>query len=586
MSPSNKNQHLLIILLISVLVLLIYSQTFYFPFILDDELFVLKNYIIRSWKLFPNIFTTDLSISALKDANFYRPVQTITYLLDFQFWRLNVFGYHLTNSILFVVNSILVYFLIYLIGKDYWLAALSALLFASHPIYCEAVTYIAGRAEVLLGVFSILSLILFIRYSDFKGFKKNLGYSSSLFCFGLALLSKELAVIFPLALMLYDFSFNKDGLIRLRNFTKRHAPFILLTLIYILLRLTVLKFSDAISETGKYPLWQRSLAILANFNAYFKVLLYPFGLHMSRYVVIPKGILNWRVFAGAISLVFILTGMGVAYRKNRQIFFWSAWFMLWFIPQSGLFPINAFFAEHFIYLSAIGFFALLVYFFKKLLPRLAVFSLVMILMAVFSYGTILHNQDWQGIEAFYKSILRQNPKSWLAHTNLGNYYLNQRRYVEAENEYHLALALRPKLKIVHANLAIIHLFRGENKEADKEMAKSISLDNVQLSSPNFKFPQLKEYLNAFSKDWDLVNMYNGLGMLFARNKQMDYARQAFETAITLSPSFPDAHWNLGSLYWRMGDYQKARHEWEITLRLEPGHIYARQWLDKIKSPKR
>lgn len=124
-----KSQHLFITFLIVILVLVIYAHTLHYPFILDDELLVKKNYLIRDWSFLPQIFKTDLTLSVKKKANFYRPMQTISYLLDYHFWRFNVMGFHLTSLILFIINCLLVYWLIFIISQDLNLSAFSALLF-------------------------------------------------------------------------------------------------------------------------------------------------------------------------------------------------------------------------------------------------------------------------------------------------------------------------------------------------------------------------------------------------------------------------------------------------------------------------
>lgn len=581
-----KSQHILAATLITILVLVIYANTLHYPFILDDELLVKKNYLIRDWSFLPQIFQIDLTLSVKKEANFYRPLQTISYLVDYQLWRLNVVGFHLTSITLFIINCLLVYWLIYFISKDITLSAIAALFFASHPIYCETVTYISGRAEVLMGVFLFLSLISFIKHDDFKGDKKGVLYAVSILSFILALLSKELAIILPLIFLLYDLSFKKENLARVNIFLKRYFLFILVAVAYIILRLTILRFSDKLPATANFSLGKRLMIFLANFNFYFGILGFPFGLHMSRTFLIPKTFFDLYLIYGSIAVSLILAGLFFWYRKNRQVFFWSAWFMLWLIPQSGIFPINSFLAEHFIYLSAIGFFVIVALIIKRYLRRKTIIiGLSLILVAVCSYGTVLHNRDWQNEEVFYKSILKFSPKSWLAHVNLGNVYLSKRLYSEAEKEYLSALALHPTLLIVHSDLALISIAKDQPKRAIIEIGKSLGEENILSSSGKIRFPSQKEYLKVLRKDTDLVNIYNGLGMLFSQHKLFDLARKAFEEAIKLAPDYADAHWNLGSLFWQIGEYEQARREWELTLQLDPYNSYVRLWLGKLNPGK-
>ncbi|MDP3143716.1 MAG: tetratricopeptide repeat protein [Candidatus Omnitrophota bacterium] len=572
-------------MLICILAIVIYANSLNYPFILDDEILVVKNYLIRSWRFIPQIFQTDLTLSVSKEANFYRPLQAISYLLDYQIWQLDVFGYHFTNILLFIINGVLVYFLIHILSRDAILATLSALFFLTHPIYCEAVTYIAGRADILVAIFSISSLILFIQYSNSKDNKKYVLYLGSLIGFGLALLSKELALMLPLILILHDLSFKSDVFLRFDKFIRRYFCFIAITVAYIALRLTLLRFSEVSGATASFSLYKRLLIFLANFNLYFGILVFPFGLHISRTFLIPWNFVNLYVICGVVSLSLILSASFFYYIKNRQIFFWVWWFIIWLIPQSGIFPINSFFAEHFIYLSAIGFFVIAVSILNKFLRGKSFLYLSIITIMFFSYGTILHNRDWASGEIFYKTIIKYNPKSWLAHIRIGHVYFDQGFYNKAENEYLTALRIYPGFASAHANLAYVYINLGQPERAIIEIGKNLGIDNILSSKGKRKFPSKKEYLKVVRKDGGLVNIYNELGMLFSKHKLFDYARLAFEQAIRFAPEYPDVHWNLGSLYWQMGNYKEAQKEWELVLKIDPSNAYVRAWLAKINPQK-
>lgn len=567
------------IIFIIILVSALYANSLSSPMFLDDELLVKKNYLIRSFSFLPQVLVSDLTIGVKSEANFYRPVQTISYMLDFKFWGLNPFGYHLTNMILFMLNAILVYLLVYAVCGDRILTAIASLFFASHPIYCEAVAYISGRAEMLAGLFLFLSLFLFIRYPQFTAGKSRMAFAASLISFILALLSKELAIIFPLVLLLYDLSFNREKLKNGAALIRRHGFFIIIALIYILLRSTALKFSDVLPATAGVSALKRLMIFAANFNFYFGMLFFPFGMHMSRTFLVP---VNFDVYVacGVVSLTLILGGMFLWHKRNRQIFFWSAWFILWLLPQSGIFPINSFLAEHFIYFSAIGFFVIVAMVIFKYFPRPAAIILTISFMTMSGFGTVWHNRDWHSEEVFYGNILKFSPNSWLAHVNLGNVYLNQRHYDAAEQEYLKGLTLNPKLLIVHSDLALIYVVRGDVDRAIKEIGLSLGLDDIITSRSGVRFPSKSEYLKLIREGVDIVNMYNGLGILFSQYRLYDYAHLAYAEALKLGPDYADAHWNLGFLFREDGKYDLACKEWWLALQLDPHNPHFRQWLER------
>ena len=109
---------LLTILLIVMIAISIYANSFKNSFIWDDQALVLDNPYIKSTNYIKEIFTKHLFHGSGTVSNFYRPMQSLTLLIDYHFWRLNPFGYHLTNLFFHTLNAILIYFLILLITKN------------------------------------------------------------------------------------------------------------------------------------------------------------------------------------------------------------------------------------------------------------------------------------------------------------------------------------------------------------------------------------------------------------------------------------------------------------------------------------
>ena len=110
-----------IIALIIIITSLVYFKSLINPFVFDDALVIVKNDFVKSWKNFPLLFTRSYLTSA-EDVIYlglhnigageisYRPLVTSSYFLDYAFWKLNPFGYHLTNLLLHIINVLLVYY--------------------------------------------------------------------------------------------------------------------------------------------------------------------------------------------------------------------------------------------------------------------------------------------------------------------------------------------------------------------------------------------------------------------------------------------------------------------------------------------
>jgi len=135
----------------------------------------------------------------------YVPLTWMTLGLDYTIWKMNPFGYHLTNVLFHLANALVFYFLalaLYRIVRppssgeselNPWLAALiAALIFAVHPLRVESVSWVTERRDVVSGLFYLLTLFIYVRGfdgSDRPIRRKN--YWLSICFFALALLSKE-----------------------------------------------------------------------------------------------------------------------------------------------------------------------------------------------------------------------------------------------------------------------------------------------------------------------------------------------------------------------------------------------------------
>lgn len=122
--------------------------------------------------------------------SFYRPITFLSQALDWEFWRLNPRGYHITNVLLHAGNAVLVFVLGRRLMAPAW-AGVGAALFALHASHHEPVFWIAGRFDLMATWWTLLGLFALGRAGWFS-------YAAGLACFALGLLSKESALALPL----------------------------------------------------------------------------------------------------------------------------------------------------------------------------------------------------------------------------------------------------------------------------------------------------------------------------------------------------------------------------------------------------
>jgi hypothetical protein len=164
----------------------------------DDHLYVTENNSIRAATL---VNLKNISTSFF--AAHFQPLTIYSYLLEYRFFKLNPFYYHLTNLILHLLNCLLVFWFIYLLTGQVPVACLTALIFGIHPLQVESVAWISQRKTLLYAFFYLGSLVSYLYY-----LRKPRQLKYLFFCLGLfilSLLSKSVAFTLPLVLLLLDY---------------------------------------------------------------------------------------------------------------------------------------------------------------------------------------------------------------------------------------------------------------------------------------------------------------------------------------------------------------------------------------------
>src|SRR5215204_2186110 len=161
----------------------------------DDEYYVVQNALLRGpdWT---GIFSKPVVSN-------YHPITIATLAANYSMTGLDASSYLITNLLLHLINTGLVFYFIWLIsGKKLWVAAFTAIIFGIHPMHVESVAWVSERKDVLYTLFFLLSLIQYWRFLS-DGKNKNLIYC--FLFFALSLLSKPAAIILPLLLLLLDY---------------------------------------------------------------------------------------------------------------------------------------------------------------------------------------------------------------------------------------------------------------------------------------------------------------------------------------------------------------------------------------------
>lgn len=528
------------IALIATLGFIVYSNSLNGKFIWDDIFLVKDNIYIKNWTNLPKIFSSDIGTGGLVKYSFYRPLQMFTYMIDYSFWGLNVKGYHLTNIFLHILTAVCIYWLVSILFKEPNISLLTGLLFVVHPIHTEAVSYISGRADPLVAMFIILSLIFYIKYLA----KKSVGlYIIILLTYLLAILSKELSLMFPILLLFYHYVFK----------VKLKINYILgimaVTFSYILLRLTVFNFF-LFNDSFNYNLLQRIPGFFVALTNYLVLLFFPFNLHMD-YGRILFNILHPKAILGIVLLIIFLFLAFREKNRNKLVFVCIGWFFITLLLQSNIYLLNAYMAEHWLYLPSIGFFLILSsslnYLYQN--KKLIIFSLSIIiaLLTFFSALTIKQNRYWRAPLIFYERTLRYVPDSEAVLIGLGNVYKEIDRIDDAVTLYKKIIEIDPKNSEAYLNLGNIFSERGDRNKAISLYKKSIELNS------NF------------------VQTYNNLASLYRSIDKHDEAISLYKEAIRINPDYSQAYYNLGVTYTIINKNKEAITVLKEAIKVNPNY---------------
>jgi len=365
-------RHLIAIGLIAGVALLAYSNTFRVPFHFDDRPNITENPNVQI-----KVFTWD-RIERLVKNTYKETIRVFSYFtlaLNYYFGGFNVFGYHLVNFVVHVASGIFLYWFLMLTFNlpslrekygpiSYKVALFSSLIFISHPIQTQSVTYIVQRMASMAGMFYLLSLVLYVKGRLTTGRPRMLYFGGMVLSYLLGVFSKENVAILPLFIALYEFYFFQD-----LDLSPKGRK-ILFGLVGALLILGAFgwiiwggRYMNVIIEGYEYRTFTMSERVLTQFRIvlyYVTLLVYPHPsrLNLDYDFPISKTILDPATTLVSILIIAGLVGYSVWVAKKRPVL---SFFILWYfgnlVIESSIFPLEMVY-EHRLYLPAVGPFVL------------------------------------------------------------------------------------------------------------------------------------------------------------------------------------------------------------------------------------
>jgi tetratricopeptide (TPR) repeat protein len=595
-----------------------YSNTFHAPFTFDSNPHIPDNPIIKDMKNF---------FSGVAYREYPRRfIGYFTFALDYRIGGLSVVYYHITNLIIHIFCGILVYFFIlqtlktpyfskqYAVGSmqteeerksdsayclmptaySQFIALFSALIFVSHPIQTQAVTYIIQRFTSLSTMFYLLSMVMYIKARliqqsaissqqsashpplPLEGGGLGRGwrlyatrytlYAISIVSAILAMKTKEIAITLPITIMIYDLFFFKTPL------KKRLLFFLPLALTIVIVPLGVLYRGQSLKELFDAMLsfkvqtdMPRSMYLFTQFRVivtYIRLIFLPINQNLDYDYPIYHSFFEPQVF---LSFFFLLSifGLGIylllkskQYAVNskqnsayallltpysRLISFGILWFFVTISPQSSIIPIIDVIFEHRVYLPSVGSFIAIAFASDMVLNKLRnrwhisnrlIIGAAISIIAILTMTTFVRNSIWKSEISLWEDVIKKFPDNARALNNISAAYIDAGRYEDAIKSSKKVLLLVPDNANAYNNIGYAYFKLGKLNEAKTALTKAIENKS------------------------DFARAYSNIVVVYIRLGDYKKALEAVREEIKLNPA-ASAYNNLSVIYQQLGRYPEA-----------------------------
>ncbi len=432
----------------------------------DDDVYIVKNPDIR-----------ELTIKNLNRifshfyAGAYVPLTIFSFALDHQIAGLNPLPYHITNLILHLINTLLIFWVIYLLSKRLSISFLTALFFAIHPLHIEPVAWVTGRKDLLYGFFFVGSVISYIYY---KKYEKNRFYFFSIVLFILALFSKPVAITLPFVLLILEyFIFHRLD----RNVLNKLVPLFLLSIFFFIVAVTAQKSAGAFPEVELNLLQQINISF-SNFLFYLSKFFVPVRLSC----IYP--VQNYW-FAPLLVLI-IIGGILISLRWTRIVALLMILFLIMLLPTLQLFPVGQILSDRYTYLGLTGLCYLISsVFFELYQIKKNVIRYFTILMIFISSGLffLLSNRQcrvWKDGFTLWNYVIEIYPDIPLAYNNRGILHSNNKEYHLALKDFDRAISLNPVYLNAYMNRGNIYGSLGDYDRALSDYYMALGIDSTYI----------------------------------------------------------------------------------------------------------
>lgn len=593
-------------MLIVVLVILVWSNSFSVPFVLDDHSSIVTNTTIRDlWSL--QWLRPPATIGETVSG---RPLLNFSFALNYAIGALDVRGYHAVNILIHALSALTLYGLVrrtLVASRDpnqiksaqpstgpsidslaqtpraaVWFSLSVALLWALHPLHTGAVTYVVQRAESLAGFFYLFSLYAFVRSAERDAPTTRWSALCVASCL-LGMATKETVVTAPVIILLYDRTFVA-GTFR-SAWRARHRLYLALAASWLLLVALVVTNSGRGGSAGfasAVSTWTYFLTQCEAIPRYLWLSFWPASQ------VFDYGTSTAPDLASVLPQLLFLCALAIAtcwaLYHNRPAGFLGACFFLLLAPSSSFIPVaTQTIAEHRMYLPLAAVVLLVTLAGRKAVQRFGLrflgFALVPLLALGLSAATFARNQTYRSPLALWEETAARRPDNPRAHNNLGLALSAAGRTSDAIAAFERALELQPNHAFAHFNLGTVLLIQRQFTDAQVHFESALAADPKYVSARLNLGRTLTEigqnaeaiahYRIALNDDPSAHDVRTNLAALLIKNGDIQEAESMLRDVLSAQPDLAEAHYHFGLLREKSGDLAAAEAAFRQAILLQP-----------------
>lgn len=402
----------------------------------------------------------------------WTPLTILSYLGDAELYGIDAGGFHLTNLLFHILNTVLLFLVLNSMTRSFWASLFVAALFGVHPLHVEPVAWISSRKDVLSTFFWFATMGLYLRYAR----KPDMGrFVLVVLSFTLGMLAKPMLMTLPFVLLLLDYwplgritvedLQSSAGRKRLGEAVIEKCVLLPIVPACFIVTYFTQKSSGAVSDFTTMPLLSRIGNAVVGYAAYIVDTIWPAGLAFL-YPLPLDGHPVLIVAAAGVFLAVATAGAVLCFRKRPYVLVGWLWYIGTLVPVIGLIQLGSQTrADRYTYVPLIGLFIVVAWALAEWIERRprhargvgALCAAVLIALMLVSSRQVTH---WANSETLYQRAIAVTDRNLTAHYNLAIYLEREDRTDEAISEYETSLSIAPRHPGSHANLGAILARRG------------------------------------------------------------------------------------------------------------------------------